>query len=129
MYKNLTFDEILEIINTARYCNLAVLDETNQPYVIPMNFKYKQNIENSQTLIFEMYSNDKGMKMNAMNTNQKVALEFTKECCDTIYSIVIFGIVTIIKEESNSCNMVKILITSTNITGRKYYMSYCNNIK
>lgn len=61
--------EIEQIIRTAQICRLAMARE-NQPYVIPLNFGYRDN-----TVYFHCAS--QGKKIDILRENPRVCLEFS----------------------------------------------------
>jgi uncharacterized protein len=60
---------IEEIIQTAEFCRLALMDE-HEPYIVPVNYGYKDN------LIY-IHSAPSGRKMEILKTNNKVCFEIT----------------------------------------------------
>lgn len=61
--------EIEEIIKGCKTCYLGLSDENNQPYVIPMNFGYKDNT-------IYLHSGQFGRKWTIMKQNPKVCVTF-----------------------------------------------------
>lgn len=62
-------DEIEQIIRAAQVCRLAMARE-NQPYVIPLNFGYRDH-----TVYF--HSASQGKKIDILRENPRVCLEFS----------------------------------------------------
>ncbi len=70
IYEKMTFREMIRLFNESKYCRLATADN-NQPYAIPMYFKY---IIDGGKIKFVLRSGDNGLKMRFMDNNNKVAL-------------------------------------------------------
>ena len=62
-------DEIEQIIRSAQICRLAMARE-NQPYVIPLNFGYRDNV-------VYFHSASQGKKIDIIRENPRVCLEFS----------------------------------------------------
>ncbi len=62
--------KIDEIINSCDVCNLAMIDENNMPYVVPMNFGY-----NDGCIYF--HSDKSGKKIEILKKNPQVAVSFS----------------------------------------------------
>lgn len=93
--------EIEEIISSNKICRIALSDE-NTPYIIPMNYGYKEN------KIF-LHTGRTGKKIDIIKKNNKVCFEITdsveikqaKKACDfnTKYrSVIGFGRIKITNE-------------------------------
>lgn len=63
-------EEIERIILSCEVCNLAMVDQENKPYVIPMNFGYKQDV-------IYLHSSQNGKKVDILKNNPKVAVSFS----------------------------------------------------
>ena len=62
--------EIENVIRECRTCFLGLSDKNNQPYVIPMNFGYKDNT-------IYLHSGQFGRKWEIMKENPKACITFT----------------------------------------------------
>ena len=62
-------NEIVEVIQNCRTCFLGLSDSANQPYVIPMNFGYKDNT-------IYLHSGQFGRKWEIMKENPKACVTF-----------------------------------------------------
>ena len=70
--KTFTIEEksqIETIINQCKVCYLGMIDNDQSPYVVPMNFGYKNNI-------FYLHSGPDGKNIQLLNKNKKVCLTF-----------------------------------------------------
>jgi nitroimidazol reductase NimA-like FMN-containing flavoprotein (pyridoxamine 5'-phosphate oxidase superfamily) len=65
-------DEIEKIIGKCLFCNVAMVDGLNNPYVIPMNFGYMRGT------IF-LHSSKKGKKIDILQENNKVCVSFSTD--------------------------------------------------
>lgn len=117
-YKVLNEDEIMHVIDNSEYVQFAV-SENDQPYVIPMCFKYKIK---EDKLIFKLYGKPYGTKRNCIEKNSKVCLGFERETWEGIESAIILGEAKIINDENKlSTNLEEIEIITKEMTGRKYF--------
>jgi len=70
--KEITDDkELISIIEKAEICRLAMIDE-DQPYLVPMNFGYKDNV-------FYFHSAREGKKIDLLRKNPRVCLEIESD--------------------------------------------------
>ena len=65
-------EEIEQIIQQAQACYLAMVDENNLPYVVPMNFGYTHGE-------FHLHSGPHGKKMRILKKNNDVCLSLDVE--------------------------------------------------
>ena len=65
-------EEIERIIKKCDVCNVAMVDPDGRPYVIPMNFGYKNNC------IF-LHSSQKGKKIDILKQNNSVCVSFSTD--------------------------------------------------
>lgn len=63
---------IEEIISKNTYCNVAMIDEEGLPYVVPMNFGYKDEV-------VYLHSAQEGSHIKALNKNPNVCITFCAE--------------------------------------------------
>ncbi len=117
-YRELTWNEIINMLNKIQYCRLAVAKD-NQPYVVPVYFNYKFEKNNIK---FTLHSEDSGSKIQCMNSNNKVCLEFDRNIGNAIDSIIVIGEAKIC---NNPCeiNSAILEVTSSNVTGRRTFMT------
>ncbi|NLK15828.1 MAG: pyridoxamine 5'-phosphate oxidase family protein [Bacteroidales bacterium] len=60
-------EQINEVIKSADTCSLAMVDENGKPYVILMNFGYKDGV-------FYFHSDPKGKKIDCLKRNPSVSI-------------------------------------------------------
>ena len=65
-------DEIERIIASCDVCNLAMVDPEGRPYVIPMNFGYKDDV-------IYLHSAQKGRKIDIIRKNNRVSVSFSAD--------------------------------------------------
>lgn len=65
-------EEIERIISKCEVCNLAMVDPENKPYVIPMNFGYKDNC-------IYLHSSQTGKKIDILENNSNVCVAFSTD--------------------------------------------------
>ncbi len=63
-------DMILDVIHRSQWCHVAMVDAENKPYVIPMNFGFKDDI-------IYIHGARKGKKVNILQLNPDVCINFT----------------------------------------------------
>lgn len=69
----LTFEPELEaIIRKCQYCSLAMVDLNGKPYVIPMNFGFKENV-------VYFHSGPEGKKLDILKSNPEVCIAFSTD--------------------------------------------------
>ncbi|MEI6888630.1 MAG: pyridoxamine 5'-phosphate oxidase family protein [Bacteroidales bacterium] len=64
--------EILEIIRHCQWCHLAMVDSGGNPYVIPMNFGFRDNI-------LYMHGAQHGKKISILHQNPSVCVNFSTD--------------------------------------------------
>ena len=71
--RTLTFKKEQEdIIRRCQFCNMAMADQDNRPYVIPMNFGYEEGH------IF-LHGSKTGLKNDILRSNPRVCLSFSTD--------------------------------------------------
>ncbi len=71
--RDLTFKPELEsIIQKCQFCNLAMVDENGSPYVIPMNFGYRDDY-------IYFHSAQTGLKVDILKNNPNVCVSFSAD--------------------------------------------------
>ncbi len=105
--------EIKEIIHANKICRIALSDD-NVPYILPMNYGYKEN------KIF-LHTERKGKKIDIIKKNNKVCFEITdfaeikqaERACDfsTNYrSVIGFGNIKIVNEHGKKKEALRIIM-------------------
>lgn len=112
LYKQLTVNESIKIINSNNYCHLG-LSSNNKPYVIPMNYKV---INEQDKIYIELVSLKNTKKINILNNNCFVNICVEEVLNSSVISVICYGKVFAINNFDN--DKVKILIQIENITGR-----------
>jgi nitroimidazol reductase NimA-like FMN-containing flavoprotein (pyridoxamine 5'-phosphate oxidase superfamily) len=64
--------EILEVIGHCRYCHLAMVDTSGNPYVIPMNFGFHDDV-------IYLHGAKHGKKISILGENPEVCINFTTD--------------------------------------------------
>jgi len=64
--------EMEQIIKNCKVCSLSMVDEKNEPYVLPMNFGYEND-----TVYF--HGSRAGRKMDVLKKNAKVCISFSTD--------------------------------------------------
>lgn len=64
--------EIEEIIGKCQWCHLAMSDSDGNPYVIPMNFGYRDGI-------IYLHGAQKGKKIDILDKNSRVCINFSTD--------------------------------------------------
>lgn len=64
--------EIENIIRRTQVCSVAMADEENQPYVVHMNFGYKDDC-------FYLHGNPKGKKVEIIKKNPKICISLSTD--------------------------------------------------
>ncbi len=118
LYKQLTVNESIKIINSNNYCHLG-LSSNNKPYVIPMNYKV---INEQDKIYIELVSLKNTKKINILNNNCFVNICVEEVLNSSVISVICYGKVFAINNFET--DKVKILIQIENITGR----IICSNI-
>lgn len=112
LYKQLTVNESIKIINSNNYCHLG-LSSNNKPYVIPMNYKV---INEQDKLYIELVSLKNTKKINILYNNCFVNICVEEVLDSSVISVICYGKVFAINNFDN--DKVKILIQIENISGR-----------
>ena len=64
--------ELLGIINRCQFCHLAMVDAEGRPYVIPMNFGYREQV-------IYMHGAQLGKKISILSQNPTVCINFSTD--------------------------------------------------
>ena len=115
-YTELTKDQCLESMKDSDYARLGVIDG-DQPYIVPMCFR---NIENGEIL---MESMSLGKKIQCLENNMKVAVEFESKCDQCLMSILVEGTAKLVQPEDVNREDKFIIITMDRVTGRAFARS------
>jgi len=62
--------DILDIVNRSQWCHLAMVDQNNLPYVIPMNFGFRDDV-------IYMHGARNGKKISILKQNPRVCINFS----------------------------------------------------
>lgn len=65
-------EEIERIIASCEVCYLSMVDQDNKPYIIPMNFGYKEDC-------IYLHSSQTGKKIDILNNNNYVCIAFSTD--------------------------------------------------
>ena len=64
--------QIEDIIKKCLFCNVAMVDEQNEPYVVPMNFGYHRGV------VF-LHSSKVGKKIDILSKHNRVCISFSTD--------------------------------------------------
>jgi uncharacterized protein len=67
-----SIEEMEKIIAGCLFCNVAMVDKNNDPYVIPMNFGYHDGF-------IYLHSSKTGKKIDVLKTSNKVCVSFSTD--------------------------------------------------
>jgi uncharacterized protein len=109
-------EEKENIIRKCRFCNLAMVDENNEPYVIPMNFGYRDGC-------VYLHSSKKGKKIEILKRKNLVCISFSTDhelrwqseqiaCSYSMKyrSVLVYGKVQFIEEPENKTEALNIIM-------------------
>ena len=65
-------EEIVDVIQRCQWCHVAMADRDNQPYVIPMNFGFSEDV-------IYIHGSQKGKKTNILRQFPKVCINFSTD--------------------------------------------------
>ena len=112
------------IIRKCDVCNLAMIDQEGNPYVIPMNFGYKDQV-------IYLHSSGTGKKIDILKNNNKVCLSFStdhqlrwqseKVACSysmRYRSVLVFGKVEFVEDYDQKVDALNIIMA--NYTDREF---------
>lgn len=68
----LNTEDVKDVIRKCDCCNVAMVDNTNSPYVIPMNFGFDNDC-------IYLHSSASGKKIEILDNNNKVCLSFSTD--------------------------------------------------
>ena len=89
-YRELEEWEIDRLVQQAKVCRIAFADGM-QPYLLPMSCMVEKAPHGGY--VFRLTSCRYGMKMQYLEANRRVALEFERQTPDGVESVVAFGLV------------------------------------
>lgn len=111
-----------DIISRCQYCSMAMVDQDNRPYVLPMNFGYAEGV-------VYLHSAPEGKKVDILHSNSKVCLAFSTDhelryqsenvaCSYSMKyrSVLIYGKVTFITDPDEKRRVLNIIMKQ--YTGR-----------
>lgn len=116
--RDLNLNEIITMLNKVQYCRLSV-SENNQPYIVPMFFKYKCEGKNFK---FIFNSSRDGLKMKYLFNNNQVCIEFDRNVGNAIDSIVVLGAVRVFNDPCKERSVILEVVSST-ITGKRTFLT------
>ena len=113
----LTFKEEMEsILLKCQFCNVAMVDGDNKPYVIPMNFGYREGF-------IYLHGSAKGRKNDILAIHPEVCLSFSTDhdlryvneevACSwsmRYRSVLVFGKVEFLKEKEEKIHALNIIM-------------------
>jgi len=124
-----------DVIARCRYCTMAMIDQNNHPYVLPMNFGYAHGV-------VYLHSAPEGKKVDILRNNNRVCLAFSTDhelrhqnedvaCSYSMKyrSVLIYGKVEFIDDPTEKRRVLNILMKQ--YTGRddfKYNDPAINNV-
>lgn len=115
--RDLNLNEIINMLNKVQYCRLSV-SENNQPYVVPMTFKYKCQ---GNRFKFLFNSEREGLKIRYLSNNNKVCIEFDRNVGNAIDSIIVIGTARIFNDPCGDKSVI-IEVISESIMGKRKFM-------
>ncbi len=135
-FHNLSTTEIIEVLNNAPYCLLGVAYNHSvqssssqshnlkvQPLVFPMNYTYRYlRVNNEYVYTFTLHSLNHGQKIDAINDNDRVCLEFNYHTSRSRLSVMVTGTADV-DILNNGLARITIRPDENGVTGRKFYTS------
>lgn len=64
--------ELADVIQRSRFCHLSLVDEQGKPYVIPMNFGFRDDV-------IYLHGAQHGRKIDILKNNPSVCINFTTD--------------------------------------------------
>lgn len=108
--------ELEEIIHKCQFCNLGMVDPNNKPYVLPMNFGFRDDF-------IYLHGSRVGRKNDVLSNNPHVCLSFSTDheiryvneevACSWAMryrSVLIFGRIEFIEENEEKVNALNIIM-------------------
>ena len=115
--RELNLNEIINMLNKVQHCRLAVC-ENNQPYVVPMSFRYKCE-GNGFKFLFN--SLNEGVKIKFLSRNSKVCIEFDRNVGNAIDSIIVIGSGRIFNDPCGDRSVI-LEVISSKVTGKRTFL-------
>lgn len=115
--RELKLSEIINMLNKVQYCRLGV-SENNQPYVVPMFFKYKFEGNNFK---FLFNSFNEGLKIKSLSNNNKICIEFDRNVGNAIDSIIVVGTGRVFSDPCGDRSVI-VEVISTKVTGKRTFL-------
>jgi len=120
-------EEIEDIIGRCDVCNLSMVDQDGFPYVVPMNFGYRNN-----TVYF--HGAPTGKKIDILRNNPKICISFStdhelryqneKVACSwsmKYRSVIAYGVVKFVDDPEEKVKILNIIMT--NYTDKEFKYS------
>jgi nitroimidazol reductase NimA-like FMN-containing flavoprotein (pyridoxamine 5'-phosphate oxidase superfamily) len=126
---------IEKVIRTCDVCFVAMADENGIPYILPMNFGYKDDT-------VYLHSAPTGKKLDILNQNRNVSITFTTDS-ELVYqhkqvacsyrvrstSVIISGKVEFIEDEEGKRKALNILMENYSVDNFDYSKPAIRNVK
>ncbi len=132
-HSNIEFIE--SVINSCDVCFVGMVDEDGAPYVLPMNFGYKDKT-------VYLHSAPDGRKIEILNNNKSVCITFSTDS-ELVYqhqqvacsyrmrstSVIVTGVVEFIKDDDSKIKVLDILMENYSVDDFKYSKPAVRNVK
>ena len=132
-HKNIDFIE--KVIKSCDVCFVGMADEDGMPYVLPMNFGYKDKI-------VYLHSAPDGRKIDILNINKNVSIVFSTNS-ELVYqhkqvacsyrvkstSVIIAGMVEFIEDDNDKTEVLNILMENYTMDNFEYSKPAVRNVK
>jgi len=115
-WQELNLLQIFDVLRQSPLCRLAVAGADGQPWCVPMRFQLE--VRGNQTII-HLTTPDAGRKLEAVEANDRVCLEFELPGCAWLDTVVITGRAAMGIYLPGQA--VEWRITAGEMTGRRYY--------
>lgn len=115
-WQELNLLQIFDVLRQAPLCRLAVVDADGQPWCVPVRFQLE--VRGDQTII-HLTTPDGGRKLEAVEHNDRVCLEFELPGCAWLDTVILTGRASVgmyLPEQA-----VEWRVTAAALTGRRYY--------
>ena len=132
-HSNVEFIE--SVIKSCDVCFVGMVDENGAPYVLPMNFGYKDKT-------VYLHSAPDGRKIDALNKNKNVCITFSTDS-ELVYqhqqvacsyrmrstSVIITGEVEFVEDDAGKIEVLDILMENYSVDDFKYSKPAVRNVK
>ena len=127
--RELTCEEIKKVLDRNAYLNLAVCN-CDGAHVFPMSYRYKNECCVCKFTMRTGICNDAAHII--QHNNNKVVLSLNRNTCNGVLNVTVRGTAELqtIEADGEGCcgkkrDEVVIVVTATEVTGRKYYFHGC----